>query len=242
MNPNEDVLDDYLKENQRSPSGRKDKATRSVRDSPITQFRRWQACAAMQIVAVIGILVGMLTLSLILFTTSTTWAIYGLITCAAFLFIALIYLAIDYVGFLRWTTGLRFSLEGHLNVLNACSRKFWSHSGEYWIATQVSILFHDKAPEKHRQVVQVFLKRLRKRLDQWTVSEDKQIGYSQPDGWRYLDYTLAGDMNARVFNLLRKRLSGEFNGLVKHMPGSIARVIISTHGGEKHHAVNHDID
>jgi len=243
MNRNDDVLDNYLKENQ--PSRAKKQKTKSIKQKAprrITQFQKWQACAGMEIAAFAGIMFGAVTLALLLFLTSTQWAIYALSGCGVLLFFSLIYFFIDYQKFRRWTSNLKFTLEGHNSYLNGRTEKYWTHGGEYWIATQVKILFNETASEKHKKVVDVFMHRLRKRLNQWTVSEEKKFGESQPDGWRYLDYTLMGDMNPRVFNRLRKALSGEFNQLVPHMSGSIKQVVISNSGGEKQHKVDHDID
>jgi hypothetical protein len=107
---------------------------------------------------------------------------------------------------------------------------------------KIMIVVDESCPEKHRRVLQAFLRKLTKRLNQWTVSADNRMGYSQPQGWITDDLVLCGDMNPRVMNLIRKRMSGEMNKLSRLMPDSIVKVIIETSGKEKYHEVYHDSD
>jgi hypothetical protein len=69
------------------------------------------------------------------------------------------------------------------------------------------------------------------------VSKETHFGYSQPHGWTHDGLILAGEMNPRVLNLIRKRFSGELNSLCKLMPGTIDKVVVSKTGNEQFHQV-----
>ena len=91
---------------------------------------------------------------------------YFLYGAAAVILCALVYGLIDFYHYKTWYTKLNFKLEGWKQVMNSRTANFWKANGEYWVATQITIVLKTAATEKHRLVTEAFLKKLRRRLNQ----------------------------------------------------------------------------
>ncbi len=238
-------LDAYLKSSEKKlkkkkkkwPAGRKEKS-----NSAISNLKRWTASAAMDLYRISIVLTLLLMSAGFCAMMDLSLWFYFLYGAIAVIFCALIYGLIDFYHYKTWHSRLNFKLDGWKQATNSRTANFWKADGEYWVATQIKVILSSSASEKHLLVTEAFLKKLRRRLNQWTVSEETHVGYSQPDGWRIIDLTLSGDMNARVMNVIRKRFSKEFNKLSLLMNASIDHVSITCHGPEKYHEVYSDTD
>lgn len=151
--------------------------------------------------------------------------------------VGLFFCSIDFYHYRTWTSRLTFQLEGWNNILYSRTPAYWDINGEHWLPVKIEVVMREPVNQKHLLVVETYLKKLRKRLNQWTVSTEIRFGYSQPNGWVHDGLILAGEMNPRVLNLIRKRFSGELDRLSKLMPDAIDKVIISQNGKEKYHEV-----
>jgi hypothetical protein len=242
MSRNEEELSDYLKEAEEKRKPRARKAKPAPSPKRISGFRRWASSAAMDLMRMFMPVLMLVLIGGLFLILHPDIAIYFFYGAGAIAVPSLIYFAVDFYAFKNWTSALTFSLDGWSQVLNQRSRKFWDMNGEHWVPVKIVIIVNESCPEKHRRVLQTFLRKLTKRLNQWTVSKETRVGYSQPHGWITDDLVLCGDMNPRVMNLIRKRMSGEMNKLSRLMPGSILRVVIETSGKEKYHEVYHEPD
>lgn len=235
----EDKLEKYLREANRTPATsrpkrKKEKPTGSTRESA---FKRWAASAAMDLFKVyMPLLMTTLSGGLCLIVAPSA-AIYFFCAAGVILVFGSIFCAYDFYHFSSWSSKLDFKLEGWSSVIHSRSPKYWDMNGEHWVPVKVVITMNEVVNEKHIRVLEAFLKKLQRRLNQWTVSKEQPFGYSQPNGWAHDGLILAGEINPRALNLIRKRFSGELNGLSKLMPGSIAKVTISANGEEKYHKV-----
>lgn len=240
--PDDAKLDAYLHEGEKQLKSRKPRDVLKTIKPPrqITAFMRWKACAAMDLITLFMILLVPLITGGICLMVNITVALYILCAAGAVILYGMIFSLYDFYHFRTWTTRLHFTLDGWQQAINSRSKNFWHQDGQYWVSTSITIVMNEPLNEKHALAATVFLKKLRKRLNQWTVSSEKHVGYADPNGWSILDRTITGDMNARVLNLVRKRLSGEFDGLVQLMPGSVHRVSINCSGKERHHEVYQD--
>jgi hypothetical protein len=238
----EDKLDQYLREankrlkRQRAKpkKGRPPKATRE------SALKRWAASAAMDLFKIyfpsimLGVSGGIMLMVEISIAKYCFYA-FGVVTVAGLLFCA-----IDFYHYNTWTSKLSFKLEGLNHVVYSRTPGYWDMNGEHWLPVKIVVVMKEPVNQKHLAVLETFLKKLRKRLNQWTVSTETHVGYSQPHGWAHDGLILAGEMNPRVLNLIRKRFSGELDRLSKLMPGAIDKVILSQTGKEKYHQVYND--
>lgn len=245
MDNQDRALDAYLKSSEKKLKKKRGKWPRPKKEkisTPITNLKRWIASAAMDLYRISIVMIFLLMSAGFCLMMDFPITHYFLFGAGAVVLGATIFALIDFYDYKTWYTKLDFKLVGWKDAMNSRTANFWKADGEYWIATQITVVMNTSAPEKHKQVVEAFLKKLRRRLNQWTVSEETHVGYSQPDGWRILDLTLTGDMNARVMNLVRKRFSNEFNKLSLLMKDSVDYVKISCSGSEKYHEVYRDTD
>jgi hypothetical protein len=242
MSRSEEELSDYLRgaEEKRKPLPQK--AKRAPRPVRVTGLRRWASAAAMDLMRIFMPVLMLVFLGGLFLLIQPDIAIYFFYGAGVILLPCLIYCVFDFYAFKSWTGALTFRFDGWSEVVQQRSPKFWDMNGEFWVPVKMMIVVNESCPEKHRKVLHAFLGKLRKRLNQWTVSAEKRMGYSQPQGWITDDLVLCGDMNPRVMNLIRKRISGEMNKLGRLMPGTIVKVIIETSGKEKYHEVYHDSD
>ena len=242
---NDHKLDTYLSDTRKALKNKKNvqrEKTSHHKQSSIAPFTQWKGCASMDLTSLAIVCTVLLVSSGICLIIHPDIVPYFFFALGTFFTGATIYCVIDYRHFTTWKNKLNFKLEGWESAVNSRSRDFWKLKAEHWVCASVTIAMSENASDKHRQVSEAFLGKLRRRLDQWTVSSETHIGYTQPNGWRILDLTLTGDMNARVLNLMRKRLSGEFRSLSELMPDAVERVVISAAGKETHHEVYVDSD
>jgi hypothetical protein len=235
----EDKLDRYLKETNKTlkKSGSKPEKKRTPKTTRETGLQRWAASAAMDLfkfyvpLIILGLCGG---LCLIIQPSIAKYFFYGF---GAVVAVGLAFCAFDFYQYNTWTSKLSYKVEGWNNVIYSRTPRYWDMNGEHWVPVKIVVVLNEPVNEKHFRVLEAFLKKLRKRLDQWTVSSEKHFGYSQPNGWAHDGMILTGDTNPRVLNLIRKRFSGELNRLCKLMPGAINKVMISPTGGEQYHQV-----
>jgi hypothetical protein len=234
-----DKLDEYIQETNRGlrTSRPKQKKHRKLKTTRETGFKRWAASAAMDLFRFyIPLLLLCLSGGLCLIIAPSI-ANYFFYASAIVIVFGVILCSYDFYHYSTWSTRLNYSLEGWSNLIYSRSPKFWDMNGEYWVPVKIVISMNEPVNEKHFRVLEAFLKKLRKRLNQWTVSKEEHFGYSQPNGWTQDGCVIAGDMNPRVLNLIRKRLAGELNRLSELMPDTIDKVVISPNGKEKYHQV-----
>jgi hypothetical protein len=233
----EDKLDEYLRDanKQSKRSRRKPQAQRSRKNVRESALKRWASAAAMDLFKLYVPLMALAVAGFFMWVAKISFAQYCWLAFAVVTLIGLAYCAIDFYRFLNWTTKLTYNVEGWTHVVNSRTPSFWDMSGEYWLPVKIVVVMRDPVNAKHHAVVEAFLKKLRRRLNQWTVSKEQHFGYSQPTGWTHDGLIMTGDLNPRVLNLIRKKLSGELNGLCKLMPGSIDKVVIAPMGSEKYH-------
>jgi hypothetical protein len=244
MDSQETELDAYLKDSEKKSRRKKSKQQKSPEKKPpvITDFIRWRASAANDFFKGYVLLLFLLMAGGTCLLTDVLFARYFFYAAGVAGIFSLIWCSFDFWHYKKWHSQLKFNLEGWKQAINGRSRKFWLVNGEYWVSTRIVIVLREPVNEKHRKVSAVFLEKLRKRLNKWTVSSEPRHGYPDPNGWSTDGLILTGDMNARVSNLVRKKLSGEFNKLAALMSGSIDKIIITCSGGEKHHEVFDDSD
>jgi hypothetical protein len=242
--PNDDKLDAYLQDASKQLKSKKSKHTpkKVKKPSRITLFTQWKGAASMDLYRISTVVFAFLFGSLITLMIDVQWSFYLACLGSFIFFCGLIFCIIDYNHFKNWDANLNFKFEGWKQFRNNRSRNYWKFNAENWIPVNITVVMNPNADRKHQRVAEAFLKKLRKRLNQWTVSSKTYPGYSQPDGWQMLDLTLTGDMNARVMNLVRKRFSGELNKLTRLMPGSLQSIEIKATGKEKYHEVYTETD
>jgi hypothetical protein len=235
----EDKLDEYIRETNKGLKNPRVKAnkTRTKPPTRVTGLKRWAASAAMDLFKFYLPLILLALSGGICLMISSAIAIYFFYAFAVVLLFGIIFCAFDFYHYNTWTQKICYTLEGWDNVIGARSSKYWDMNGEHWLSVKIVIVLNEPVNEKHFRVLEAFLKKLRKRLNQWTVSQEKHFGYSEPNGWAHDGMILAGDMNPRVLNLIRKRFSGELHHLCKLMPGTINKVVISPTGSERYHEV-----
>jgi hypothetical protein len=236
----DDKLDQYLRETNKGlknprRKGRRERKPKTTRE---TAVKRWAASAAMDLFALyapltalvvaggICLLIDMPGIAGYCFYAFGVVAVGGLGFCAT-----------DFYRYQTWQSRLDYKVEGWNQILHSRSPSYWDMNGEHWLPVKIVVILKEPVNEKHFAVVEAFLKKLRKRLNRWTVSKEEHFGYSQPNGWAHDGMIIAGDMNPRVLNLIRKRFSGELNGLSKLMPGAIDKVVITQTGSERYHEV-----
>jgi hypothetical protein len=235
----EDKLDQYLREANRELKNPRSKrqADRKPKARRETGLRRWATSASMDLfkfyMPVIMLAIGG-GIFLIVETSIATYCFYAL---GIVLIAGIIFCAVDFYHYENWTGKINYKLDGWSSITHSRSRQYWDFNGEYWLPVKIVVVLKEPVNEKQFRVVEAFLKKLRKRLNRWTVSKETHMGYSQPNGWAHDGVVIAGEMNPRILNLIRKRFSGELNRLSKLMPGAIDKVIISQTGKEQYHRV-----
>jgi hypothetical protein len=244
MDSKETELDAYLKDSEKKSRRKKPKPQKSSENKPvvITDFIRWRASASNDFFKGSMLLLFLLVAGGTCLMTDVSFARYFFYAAGVAGIFCLIWCFLDFWHYKKWYSKLNFNLEGWKQAINSRSRKFWFVDGEYWVSTRIVIVLREPVNEKHRKVSAVFLEKLRKRLNKWTVSSDPRPGYPDPNGWSIDGLILTGDMNSRVSNLVRKKLSGEFNKLAGLMPGSIDKITINCSVEEKRYVVFHDSD
>jgi hypothetical protein len=242
MNSSDEELDSYLKENQ--PKSRKAQRQKSGKSAPapkkkrtITDFMMWRSSAANDLFMIYMVLAMLTIIGGICLIINVTIGLYFLYAAGIVLVPSLLWCCYDYYHYLNWVKNLNYKLEGWTHALNSRSPNFWLMNGEYWVPTRITISIAEPVNQKHYKVTEVFLKKLCKKLNKWTVSSEKHFGYSQPNGWTHDGLTLVGDMNARVSNLIRKHFSKEFSRLTRLMKPSQFNVAITCSGKEEYHEV-----
>jgi hypothetical protein len=234
-----DKLDQYLRESnkelKRAPA--KAKKERQPKVTRETALKRWAASAAMDLFKIYIPLSMLCVLGAIMLIVDNSIAAYIFYAGGGVALVGLLFCAIDFYHYRTWTSRLNFRLEGWNSILHSRSPMYWDMNGEHWLPVKIVVVMREPVNSKHSLVLETFLKKLRKRLNQWTVSKETHFGYSQPNGWAHDGMILAGDMNPRVLNLIRKRFSGELDRLSKLMPGAIEKVIVSQTGKETYHQV-----
>jgi hypothetical protein len=235
----EDKLDQYLRQANKELNRKvtKPKKARKPKATRQTALKRWAASAAMDLFKIYFPLIMLAVFGGIMLMVEISIAKYCFYASAVVTVIGLLYSALDYYHYSTWTSKLSFKLEGWNDILNSRSPSYWDMNGEHWLPVKIVVVMKGPANEKHVAVIEAFLKKLRKRLNQWTVSSEKHFGYSQPNGWAHDGLILAGDMNPRVMNLIRKQFSRELDRLSKLMPEAIEKVMISQTGKETYHEV-----
>lgn len=235
----EDKLDQYLRETNKELKHKRAKP-KKIRQPKITResaLKRWAASAAMDLFKIYFPLVMLGVCGGIMLMVEISIAKYFLYGFVVVMVIGLLYCAIDFYHYATWTSNLSFKLEGWNNILYSRNPTYWDMNGEHWLPVKIVIVMNEPVNQKHVTVLEAFLKKLRKRLNQWTVSSEKHFGYSQPNGWAHDGLILAGEMNPRVLNLIRKRFSGELDRLSRLMPDAIQKVVVSQTGKELYHQV-----
>jgi hypothetical protein len=236
----DDKLDQYLRETNKelkSPR-RKPRLQRQWKATRETALKRWAASAAMDLFKLYMPLMALAVAGgFCLLMDLQTAALYCLYAFIAVAFAGLTLCAIDFYKYQTWPSRLTYKVEGWNNILLSRNPSYWDMNGEHWLPVKIVIILKEPVNPKHVTVVEAFLKKLRKRLNQWTVSKEEHFGYSQPNGWSHDGMILSGDMNPRVLNRIRKRLSGELDELSKLMPGAIEKVVITQTGSQQFHKV-----
>jgi hypothetical protein len=238
----EDKLDQYLRETNKELKGphRSPKKRGTIKATRESALKRWASSAAMDLFKFYAPLFVLALSGGLCLIIEASIAQYFFFAFACVLVIGIVFCVFDFYHFSTWTDKISFKLEGWNNVIYSRSPKYWDMNGEYWLPIRIVVVLNEPVNEKHVRVLEAFLKTLRKRLNQWTVSSEKHFGYSQPNGWTHDNVTLAGDMNPRVLNLIRKRFSAELHHLCKLMPGTVEKVVMSATGSEQHHQVYED--
>jgi hypothetical protein len=237
-----DELDEYLREAShelKKPRRIREKQPKRKR-ARAGAFKRWAASAAMDLFKFYIPVVFLVITGGLCLIASESIAKYFFYALVPVLLVGLIFCAYDFYQYSTWTRRLKFTLEGWNNIVNNRSAKYWDMNGEHWLPVKIQVDLLEPVKAKHVRVLEAFLKKLQKRLNKWTVSSSKHVGYSQPNGWTREGLVLSGDMNPRVQNLMRKRFSKELNHLAQLMPGAIHKVVVSQTGGERYHQVYQD--
>lgn len=236
----EDKLDQYLRQSSKKLKERTRPKTQTERKSKSTRptaLKMWAASAAMDLFKFYIPLIILGVSGTILLIVEISIAKYCFYAFGAVLLAGIVFFAIDFPRYRTWTSKLNFKVEGWDSIINSRTPRYWDMNGEHWLPVKIVIALNEPVNEKHFRVLEAFLKKLRRRLNQWTVSKEKTFGYSQPNGWSHDGLILAGEMNPRVMNLIRKRFSGELNRLCRLMPGAIQKVTVSQTGKEQYHEV-----
>jgi hypothetical protein len=234
-----DKLDQYLRETKKAlkPKRAKPKKDRQPKATRESGFKRWAASAAMDLFKIYVPLILLAVSGGIMLIVDISIAKYCFYAFGVVTVVGLFFCAIDFYRYSTWTTKLSFGLEGWNDIVYSRTPAYWDMNGEHWLPVKIVVVMKEPVNQKHLHVMDAFLKKLRKRLNQWTVSPETHFGYSQPNGWAHDGLILAGELNPRVLNLIRKRFSGELDRLSKLMPDAIEKVIISQNGKEKYHQV-----
>jgi hypothetical protein len=235
----EDKLDRYLRETNKELKQRARPKTQKEPKPKVrpTRLKMWAASAAMDLfkfyvpLIILGVSGG------ILLIVEISIAKYCFYVFGAVVLAGIIFCAIDFYHYRAWISKVSYKIEGWDNVINSRSPEYWDMNGEHWLPVKIVITLNEPVNEKHFRVLETFLKKLKIRLNKWTVSKEKMIGYSQPNGWALDGLILTGDMNPRVLNLIRKKFSGELNHLCRLMPGTIEKAIVAQTGKEQYHQV-----
>jgi hypothetical protein len=234
-----DKLDEYLRQTNKELNRKraKPKKSRQPKETRETAIKRWAASAAMDLFKICFPLIMLGVAGVIMLMVEISIAKYCFYAFGVLTVAGLFYCALDFYHFSTWTSKLSFKLEGWNSIVHSRSPVYWDMNGEHWLPVKIVVVMKEPANQKHVAVTEAFLKKLRKRLNQWTVSSEKHIGYSQPSGWAHDGLILAGELNPRVLNLIRKRFSGELDRLSKLMPEAIEKVVVSQTGKEVYHQV-----
>jgi hypothetical protein len=235
----EDKLDQYLRDTAKQLKSSRQKKNRVSKPerSRNTAFKRWASSAAMDLfkfyipLIIFGVAGGIFLIVEISIAKYCFYA-FGIVVLAGIAFCAF-----DFHRFQTWSANLPFAFDGWNQIVHSRSSKYWDMNGEHWVPVKIVVVMREPVTEKHFRVVEAFMKKLRRRLNQWTVSEDPPIGSSQPKGWSHDGLVIAGEMNPRVLNLIRKRFSGELTQLCRHMPNAVNSVMIEQTGQEKYYHV-----